>query len=96
MVISSRAELCCFCAENPLNPAVQFPRAASVIRTSEVFHTLRPEQAGILEEILYDSFWGGNVLALEDVHIRFNRMIEAMHPDDEQGLCRVILDGLGV
>jgi hypothetical protein len=29
MVVSSRAAASCCCAENPLNPAVQFPRAAS-------------------------------------------------------------------
>lgn len=66
------------------------------IRASEIFQTLRPEQADTLEEILYDSFWGGNIFLFEAVHVRLNKMIEAVRPDDEQGLRRVILDALGV
>jgi hypothetical protein len=66
------------------------------IRASESFQALHREQADMLEEILYDSFWGGNAIPREIVELRLDRMIENVLPEDGPGLRHVILDALGV
>ena len=66
------------------------------IKASEAFIALHQEQADILEEILYDCFWGGNASPREAIQLRLDRMIENVHPDDEQGLRRIILGALGL
>lgn len=66
------------------------------IRASDAFTVLHREQADMLEEILYDFFWGGNVIPRETVYLRLDRVIENVRPDDPKELRRVILGALGV
>ena len=66
------------------------------IRASEAFQALHQEQADMLEEILYDCFWGGDAIPRGTIKLRFDRMIENVNPVDEQGLRRVIRDALGL
>jgi hypothetical protein len=66
------------------------------IRASESFQALHREQADMLEEILFDSFWGRNAIPRATVQLRLDRLIENVRPDDQDGLRRVILKALSV
>jgi hypothetical protein len=66
------------------------------IRASDAFTVLHREQADMLEEILYDFFWGQNVIPRATVQLLLDRLIENVRPDDPDGLRRVILKALSV
>lgn len=66
------------------------------IKASKAFQALTVEQADELHDILYDFFYGWNVIPRATVQLRLDRLIENVHPDDPDGLRRVILKALSV